>query len=144
MLTGRPPADLTIPHGDLGARHSARADRRCRRRCSSVGRTSPRPSGRCRQQNAAIGVAFAGYYPSLTLSGAFGYSGDPFVRAIAGANPVWSYGLSVAQTLFNGGLTDAQVEAARQTYDGERRDLPPDGADRLSAGRGPARGDPAC
>ncbi len=30
---------------------------------------------------------------------------------------MWSYGLSVAQTLFNGGLTDAQVEAARQTYE---------------------------
>ena len=44
-------------------------------------------------------------------------SGDPFIKQIAGANPVWSYGLSIAQTLFNGGLTDAQVEAARQTYE---------------------------
>ena len=69
------------------------------------------------EQNAAIGVAIAGYYPDITLSGAFGYLGNPFMKQIAGANPVWSYGLSLAQPLFNGGLTDAQVEAARQTYE---------------------------
>jgi NodT family efflux transporter outer membrane factor (OMF) lipoprotein len=69
------------------------------------------------EQNAAIGVAMSGYYPDISLSGAFGYSGDPFVKQIAGANPVWSYGLSLAQPLFNGGLTDAQVDAARQTYE---------------------------
>ena len=115
VLTGRPPADLTIPHGALALEiprvpiglPSALLERRPD--VAAAERTM-------QAQNAAIGVAFAGYYPSLTLSGAFGYSGDPFVRAIAGANPVWSYGLSVAQTLFNGGLTDAQVEAARQTY----------------------------
>jgi NodT family efflux transporter outer membrane factor (OMF) lipoprotein len=67
-------------------------------------------------QNAAIGVALAGYYPSFTLSGAAGYVGDPFIRQIAGENPVWSFALSVAQPLFNGGLTDAQVEAARANY----------------------------
>ena len=38
-------------------------------------------------------------------------------RQIAGANPAWSYGLSLAQTLFNGGLTDAQVAAARAAYE---------------------------
>jgi outer membrane protein TolC len=30
---------------------------------------------------------------------------------------MWSYALSVAQTLFDGGLTAAQVEAARATYE---------------------------
>ena len=31
-------------------------------------------------------------------------------------NPVWSFGASLAQPVFNGGLTGAQVEAARATY----------------------------
>ena len=44
------------------------------------------------EQNAAIGVAIGGYYPDISLSGAFGYIGDPFIQQIAGANPVWSYG----------------------------------------------------
>jgi len=68
-----------------------------------------------RQANANIGVAFAGYFPAISLSGLFGYSGDPFIRQLA-VNPVWSFGASVAQPIFNGGLTGAQVEAARQTY----------------------------
>ena len=67
-------------------------------------------------QNAAIGVAIAGYYPSLTLNGSAGYSGNPFIKQIAGANPVWSFGLGLAQPLFNGGLTDAQVDEARAAY----------------------------
>ncbi len=68
-------------------------------------------------QNAAIGVAIAGYFPTLTLSGAAGYVGDPFIAQIAGANPMWSVAAGLAQPLFNGGLTDAQVAAARAAYD---------------------------
>ena len=65
------------------------------------------------EENALIGVAIAGYYPELhadrrvRLCPAIHSSGRS-----PRANPVWSYGLSLAQTLFNGGLTDAQVEAA--------------------------------
>ena len=116
VLTGRPPADLTIAHGKLALdvpRVPIRVPSELLERRPDIAAAERT----MQEQNAAIGVAFAGYYPSLTLNGAFGYSGDPFVKAIAGANPVWSYGLSVAQTLFNGGLTDAQVEAARQTYE---------------------------
>jgi NodT family efflux transporter outer membrane factor (OMF) lipoprotein len=116
VLTGRAPAELTIPHGKLALdvpRVPIRVPSELLERRPDIAAAERT----MQEQNAAIGVAFAGYYPSLTLSGAFGYSGDPFVKAIAGANPVWSYGLSVAQTLFNGGLTDAQVEAARHTYE---------------------------
>jgi len=116
VLMGRPPAELSIAHGRLALEvphvpirvPSELLERRPD--IAAAERTM-------QAQNAAIGVAFAGYYPSLTLNGAFGYVGDPFVKQIAGANPVWSYGLSIAQTLFNGGLTDAQVEAARQSYE---------------------------
>jgi outer membrane protein TolC len=116
VLTGRPPTDLTIAHGKLALdipRVPIRVPSELLERRPDIAAAERT----MQEQNAAIGVAFAGYYPSLTLNGAFGYVGDPFVKAIAGANPVWSYGLSVAQTLFNGGLTDAQVEAARQTYE---------------------------
>jgi len=69
-----------------------------------------------RQANAEIGVAFAGYFPAVSLSGLFGYSGDPFLAHIGPSNPIWSFGASLAQPIFNGGLTGAQVEAARETY----------------------------
>jgi NodT family efflux transporter outer membrane factor (OMF) lipoprotein len=69
------------------------------------------------EQNAQIGVAMGAYYPDLTLTGLFGAAGSPGVKAVGGSNPIWSIGLSVAQTIFNGGLTDAQVAAARATYE---------------------------
>ncbi|THD50188.1 MAG: efflux transporter outer membrane subunit [Bradyrhizobium sp.] len=116
VLMGRPPADLSVPHEALPqdipnvpvgvptALLERRPDIAAAERMMQ-------------EQNAAIGVAIAGYYPDFTLSGAVGYVGNPFIRQIAGANPVWSYAASIAQPLFNGGLTDAQVAAARATYD---------------------------
>ena len=72
-----------------------------------------------RQANAQIGVEFAGYFPAVSISGLVGYSGNPFNTAFGPTNPVWSFGASLAQPLFNGGLTTAQVEAARQAYDAD-------------------------
>ena len=116
VLMGKPPSELSIPHGALATEipgipvnvPSTLLERRPD--IAAAERTM-------KEENAAIGVAIGGYYPDITLSGAFGYSGNPFVRQIAGMNPVWSYGLSAAQTLFNGGLTEAQVEAARAAYE---------------------------
>jgi outer membrane protein TolC len=55
----------------------------------------------------------------VSISGLIGYSGNPFNAEFGPTNPVWSFGASLAQPLFNGGLTTAQVEAARQTYDAD-------------------------
>jgi NodT family efflux transporter outer membrane factor (OMF) lipoprotein len=116
VLMGRPPSGLSIPHDPLAQGIPA----------IPVGLPSTLLERRpdiaaaermMQEENAAIGVAIGGYYPDLTLTGAYGAIGDPFIKGIAGANPAWSYGLSLAQTLFNGGLTDAQVAAARATYD---------------------------
>jgi len=67
------------------------------------------------QQNALIGVAVAGYFPVISLSGALGWIGShplPF----SAANEIWSLGAAGAETLFNGGLTSAQVDSARAVY----------------------------
>ncbi len=115
VLMGRPPAGLSIPHGSLASRVPA----------VPVGLPSSllerRPDVAAaeetmRQANAEIGVEFAGYFPAVSLSGLIGYSGNPFANEFGASNPVWSFGSSLAQPLFNGGLTTAQVEAARQTY----------------------------
>jgi NodT family efflux transporter outer membrane factor (OMF) lipoprotein len=115
VLMGRPPAGLSISHGSLATRVPT----------VPVGLPSSlierRPDVAAaeetmREANAEIGVAFAGYFPAVSLSGLIGYSGNPFNAAFGPTNPVWSFGASLAQPLFNGGLTTAQVEAARQTY----------------------------
>jgi NodT family efflux transporter outer membrane factor (OMF) lipoprotein len=115
VLMGRPPAGLSIPRGALATRVPS----------VPVGLPSSllerRPDVAAaeetmREGNALIGVEFAGYFPAVSLSGLVGYSGNPFSAAFGPTNPVWSFGASIAQPLFNAGLTTAQVEAARQTY----------------------------
>jgi NodT family efflux transporter outer membrane factor (OMF) lipoprotein len=115
VLMGRPPAGLSIPPGSLATRVPT----------VPVGLPSSllerRPDVAAaeetmRQANAEIGVAFAGYFPAVSLNGLIGYSGNPLNASFGPTNPVWSFGASIAQPLFNGGLTTAQVEAARQTY----------------------------
>jgi NodT family efflux transporter outer membrane factor (OMF) lipoprotein len=115
VLIGRPPAGLSVPHGSLATRvppvpvglPSSLLERR-----PDVAAAEET----MREANAQIGVAFAGYFPAVSLNALFGYSGNPFATEFGPTNPVWSFGASLAQPLFNGGLTTAQVEAARQTY----------------------------
>jgi NodT family efflux transporter outer membrane factor (OMF) lipoprotein len=68
--------------------------------------------------NAQIGVAKAGYFPDLTLTGQDQYSSISFSRLIRNSNRVWAVGPTLAQTLFDGGLVRAQVRGARAAYDG--------------------------
>jgi NodT family efflux transporter outer membrane factor (OMF) lipoprotein len=68
--------------------------------------------------NAAIGVAVAAYYPAISLSALYGYTGNPIGSLISTANRVWSLGAAGTETLFEGGARTAQVQAARATYDG--------------------------
>jgi NodT family efflux transporter outer membrane factor (OMF) lipoprotein len=73
--------------------------------------------------NAQIGVAIAGYYPTLTLSGALGFSTTSSFASCCSQlftypSRFWSLGAQMAQPLFNGFLTRAQVDAARAGYDG--------------------------
>ncbi|RBP05031.1 NodT family efflux transporter outer membrane factor (OMF) lipoprotein [Roseiarcus fermentans] len=118
VLMGRPPAGLTISHGVLATRPpsipvSLPSDLLERRPDIAAAEET------MRQANAEIGVAFAGYFPAVSLSGLVGYSGNPFAARYGLTNPVWSFGASLAEPLVNGGLTGAQVEAARQTYDAQ-------------------------
>ena len=69
------------------------------------------------QQNALIGVAVAAYYPDISLSALYGYSGSPIGSLISAANRVWSLGAAASETLFDGGARSATVRAARATYD---------------------------
>jgi NodT family efflux transporter outer membrane factor (OMF) lipoprotein len=68
-------------------------------------------------QNAAIGVAVAAYYPTISLSGVLGFSSSPLAGLFNIANYVWSLGASASETIFDGGARSAQVDAARAAYD---------------------------
>ena len=67
--------------------------------------------------NARIGVARAAYFPDLTLNGSDGFASAALSALFNASNSVWSYGLSGAEALFDGGARRAQVKGARAGYD---------------------------
>jgi len=67
------------------------------------------------QENALIGVAEAAYFPDISLSSMIEYLG-PIPLPFNAARSIGSIGATGTQTLFNGGLTAAQVDAARAVY----------------------------
>jgi len=67
--------------------------------------------------SAAIGVETAAWFPSLTLTGSYGFSASQLGKLISAPASVWSYGASLAQTLFDAGATRARVSGARAAYD---------------------------
>ena len=67
--------------------------------------------------NAQIGVAISAYYPTLTLSASWDSTSATIGSLLRAANGLWSFGPQLAETVFDGGLRDAQVAQARAGYD---------------------------
>ncbi len=66
--------------------------------------------------NAQIGVQVAGYYPSFTLSGAYGSGSARAADLFDASAIIWSLGLSATQTLFDAGATKARVKEAEAAH----------------------------
>jgi NodT family efflux transporter outer membrane factor (OMF) lipoprotein len=116
MLTGKPPAELSIPRSPLDvtppeiplAVPSVLLERR------------PDVAAAERQMaaaNAQIGVQMAAYYPTISLTGAGGYESTLLSTLFNWPDRFWALGASLAQTIFDGGARRAGVEQARATYD---------------------------
>jgi NodT family efflux transporter outer membrane factor (OMF) lipoprotein len=67
--------------------------------------------------NALVGVAEAAWFPSLTLTGSYGFSSGVLPGLLKAKNSLWSFGPSLAESLFNGGATLYQNREARDNYD---------------------------
>jgi NodT family efflux transporter outer membrane factor (OMF) lipoprotein len=116
VLTGHPPGDVTITPGPFTQEVPV----------VPVGIPSEllerRPDIAAAEQlmasqNAQIGVAIAAYYPQVSLSAIYGFSGNPLSSLFEAANRVWSLGASANELLLDGGARSATVRAARAAYD---------------------------
>lgn len=67
--------------------------------------------------NAQIGVAQAAFFPALTLGGSLGYQDTTFKDIISAPNRYWSFGPSLALTLFDGGARSAAKAQAEAVHD---------------------------
>jgi len=114
VLTGRPPAELGIGPRNL-AQHIPRTPVTVpsvllerRPDIAAAERTME-------EQNALIGVAEAAWFPDISLSAMIQYIG-PIPLPLNISRSIASIGATATETFFNGGLTAAQVDAARAAY----------------------------
>ncbi|SFM87822.1 efflux transporter outer membrane subunit [Variovorax sp. OV329] len=70
--------------------------------------------------NARIGAAKAAYFPSISLTGAFGGASTSLSGLSSGSARVWSYGLDISVPIFTAGAIAGQVESAEA---GQRESL---------------------
>jgi len=116
VLAGQPPATFQLPAGDW---HSAAVP------AVPVGVPSEllqrRPDiaaaeRRVAAANADIGVARAAYFPSLTLSGSANQGAAHLGDLFNASSFAWSLGVSLAETIFDGGARTARVDQARAAW----------------------------
>jgi NodT family efflux transporter outer membrane factor (OMF) lipoprotein len=69
--------------------------------------------------NAAIGIAYAAYYPTLTLSGEGGFESSAFTHWLSWPSRFWSVGASIPETIFDAGLRRATVQQYVATYNAD-------------------------
>lgn len=116
VLVGKAPADFSLTPAKLGATvpvvptgvPSALLERR-----PDVAEAERKMAA----ANAQIGVAVAGFFPDLTLSGSYGFASDVVSGIIKAPNNLWSVGASATDTVLDFGSRWAQVRQARAGYD---------------------------
>jgi len=116
VLVGKNPEDLDIPHStDMPTLPTVPAgvpSTSLQRRpdIAAAERTM-------KAQNAAVGIAVAGYYPTISLSAAAGFTQSPLDGLLRTANHFWSIGAGGTETVFDFGERHAEVQAAKAAYE---------------------------
>ncbi len=71
------------------------------------------------EANASIGIAYAAYYPNLTLTGAGGFESSAFGKWLSWPSRFWSVGASIPEIIFDAGLRRATVQQNVATYNAD-------------------------
>jgi len=71
------------------------------------------------EANAVIGIAYAAYYPNLTLTAAGGFESSSFQHWLSWPSRFWSIGASIPETIFDAGLRRATVQQFVATYNAD-------------------------
>jgi NodT family efflux transporter outer membrane factor (OMF) lipoprotein len=71
------------------------------------------------EDNAIIGIGYAAFYPSVTISAEGGFESSLLKNAFDWPSRFWSIGPSISQTIFNGGLYKAELHQYTATYNAD-------------------------
>ena len=117
VLVGQPPAAFSLPPADLTIPPpvplALLPSQQLEHRPDIAG-----AERRLAVASAGIGVAKAGYFPVISLSGSAGYQGSQYQHLFSVPNEIWSLGAGAVMPLFDAGKVRAQVRQARAAYDG--------------------------
>jgi len=116
VLIGQPPGSFSLPPADLTLTPPHPPELIPSQQLESrpdIGAAERRLAA----ASAEIGVATAGYFPVLSLSGSAGYQGTGYRNLFSAPNEVWSLGASALAPLFSAGKLRASVAQARAAYD---------------------------
>ncbi len=111
ILLGRAPARFSLPHGPITAKLPV-VDAGL-----PAGLLERRPDVAMAERQAAaananIGVAQSAFFPAFSFPATLGYASSAWAHWISAPNEIWSLGVSLAQTLFQGGALLARKDQA--------------------------------
>lgn len=66
--------------------------------------------------HANIGVAYAQFYPDITLAGTLGYSSDQLSTLFNWQSRLWQMAVSISQIIYNGGSLQANLDQTIAAY----------------------------
>jgi NodT family efflux transporter outer membrane factor (OMF) lipoprotein len=69
--------------------------------------------------NAQIGIAYAAYFPSVTIAGDRGFQSSSFNNLFNASSRIWSIGPSISETVYDAGLRNATVHQDIATYNAD-------------------------
>lgn len=69
--------------------------------------------------NAQIGIAYAAYYPNLTISASAGLESSTWKHLLDWPSRFWSIGSSASETIFDAGLRRATINQYTATYNAD-------------------------
>ncbi len=116
VLIGKPPAELGISPGalpnDVPAMPPSLPSTLLQRRPDIAAAERQMAA-----ENELIGVALAAFFPQISLSSLYGYTGPQLANLISMPNRIWALGAAFNAPIFEGGGQIAAVVAARANYD---------------------------
>ena len=116
ILTGKPPADLTLSPAVVTAELPdipvAVPSQLLERRPDIAAEER-----RMAAANEQIGIAQAAFYPTVSLSAVAGFAGTSPLNWLTWPSRLWAVGPTLSQTLFDHGLRKANSEIAVDNYD---------------------------
>ena len=117
ILTGKPPAELTIPSSPIASTEPPAVPVALPSELLERRPDVAAAERRAASANATIGVAKAAYFPTIGITATAGLESPTLGNLLAWPSRFWSLGASLSQLAFDGGRRRGVTQEAEANYD---------------------------